>query len=68
LSLAKKTTQKWWFTFDGHVKSTAIVIPAKAGIQYYQTVLDSRLRGNDGYERLITFYDFITLGASFFRI
>jgi hypothetical protein len=31
-------------------------IPAKAGIQYYQSVLDSRVRGNDDFS---TFYEFI---------
>jgi hypothetical protein len=44
---------------DGPVKSLAVVIPAKAGIEYYQTVLDSRLRGNNVHGRLMTFYDFI---------
>jgi len=32
------------------------VIPAKAGIQLFQRVLDSRLRGSDGFG---TFYEFV---------
>jgi hypothetical protein len=42
--------------FDGFVKSRfypVFVIPAKAGIQLNQAVLDSRLRGSDG------FFDFL---------
>jgi hypothetical protein len=44
---------------DEIVKSLAIVIPAEAGTQCHLTVLDSRLRGNDGHGRLMTFYDVI---------
>jgi hypothetical protein len=44
---------------DGLVKSLAIVIPAKARIQSFHTVLDSRHRGNDGHGCLMAFYDFI---------
>jgi hypothetical protein len=39
--------------FDAFVKSQKppfSVIPAQAGIQYFPTFLDSRLRGSDGYE------------------
>ena len=38
------------FNFDGFVKSPQcplFVIPAKAGIQSFQIIMDSRFRGND---------------------
>ena len=44
---------------DGLVKSgsvTVYVIPAQAGIQSFQVLLDSRLRGSEGSG---TFYEFI---------
>jgi len=31
------------------VKTAFFVIPAKAGIQLFKTVLDSRFRGSDGF-------------------
>jgi hypothetical protein len=40
-----------WMKFDGFVKSLKSsfgVIPAKAGIQYFQIVLDACLRRHDG--------------------
>jgi hypothetical protein len=40
------------YNIDGLVKSRfypVFVIPAKAGIQLNQAVLDSRLRGSDGF-------------------
>jgi len=40
------------YNYDGLVKSQKMsfsVIPAKAGIQFFQGVLDSRLRGSDGF-------------------
>ena len=39
-------------------------MPAKAGIQKYLNILDSRLRGNDAKERFETFYDFVKLETS----
>jgi hypothetical protein len=44
------------FILDGPVKSrnpTFSVIPVKTGIQEYQTVLDSSLRGSDPFEAFI---------------
>jgi len=44
-------TKNMHFKFDGPVKSQetpAFVIPAKAGIQETQALVDSRFRGSDG--------------------
>ena len=49
---------------DGLVKSKNLpsyVIPAKAGIQSFQTVLDSHFHGSDG---ISAFYEAIKAGAS----
>ena len=48
--------------FDPWVKTKSwllSVIPAEAGIQYLQKVLDSRLRGNDvlRHEKVINYFD-----------
>jgi len=43
-------------TFDNFAKSPIcflLVIPAKAGIQWFQVVMDSRFRGSDS---VLTFY------------
>ena len=45
--------------FDGFVKSPLgplIVIPAKAGIQSFQAIMDSRLRGNDSIFDFLRFH------------
>ena len=39
-------------------------MPAKAGIQKYLIILDSRFRGNDANGRIKTFYDFIKIENS----
>jgi len=37
-----------------------IVIPAQAGIQFWQSRLDSLLRGNDAWLSIIYFKSFLT--------
>jgi len=39
-------------------------MPAKAGIQNYLKILDSRLRGNDAKRGFMTFYDTINVRRS----
>ena len=39
-------------------------MPAKAGIQKYLKILDSRLRGNDAKEGFETFYESINIEFS----
>jgi len=51
---------------DDLVKSLKIplfVIPAKAGIQLIQAVLDSRFRGSDGF---LTFYEIIKIASNMY--
>jgi len=52
------------FNVDNLVKSPKSVMPAKAGIQNYLKILDSRLRGNDVKGRIKTFYDTINFLSS----
>ena len=44
------------------------VTPAKAGVQKTLKRLDSRLRGNDGKRRFLTFYEGINICALYFRV
>jgi hypothetical protein len=57
-------------TFDGFVKSlkTSIsVIPAKAGIQYFQLVLDACLRRHDGASDFLRFCQCSSFDVLFFN-
>jgi hypothetical protein len=52
-------TKRAKFKIDDIVKSRfplLLVIPAKAGIQFNQAVLDSRLRGSDGFSDFLRFH------------
>jgi len=46
------------FAYLGIVKSLFFVIPAKAGIQSFQALLDSRLRGSDDLEDFLRMHQF----------
>jgi hypothetical protein len=46
---------------DGFVKSPRSVMLANAGIQNCLKYLDSRIHGNDGKEKILTFYETIKL-------
>ena len=46
-------------------KVLCVVIPAQAGIQKVLKSLDSRLRGNDGRAKYLSFYEFLTHDYSF---
>ena len=43
-------------------------MPAKAGIQNYLKILDSRLRGNDAKRGFKTFYETINIRRSIFSL
>ena len=63
LSSDPKLLNIFLVSFDGSVKSLfcpIFVIPAKAGIQLIQAVLDSCFRRSDGFE---TFYESINSGT-----
>ena len=53
--------QRSFIKIDKLVKSRNSVMPAKAGIQNYLKILDSRLRGNDVKGRFKTYYETIKI-------